>query len=74
MKTLLTAVALAAILTTPAMAEKTPVKPVDTCQEDLMLQQMIYHLDAIEMMIAQMRADALRQYPKKPVDDAKTSG
>jgi hypothetical protein len=74
MRTLLTAVALATILTTPALANKTPVKTVDTCNEELMLKQMIYHLGAIEMMIKDMRADALRQYPKKPVKDAKTSG
>lgn len=83
MRTLLTAVALAAILTTPALAEKTLVKPdtkqVKVCNEELMLKQMIYHLDAIEMMIAEMRKDALRQYPEKPVKnqkkaDAKTSG
>lgn len=78
MRTLLTAVALATILTTPALADKMPVKPdtkqVKVCNEELMLKQMVYHLDAIEMMIAQMRKDALRQYPKKPVKDAKTSG
>ena len=74
MKRLLSAAALAAILSTPALAEKTPVKPTDTCQEQVMLQQMIYHLDAIEMMIEEMRANALLQYPKKPEDDAKTSG
>jgi hypothetical protein len=77
MKYLLSAAALAAILSTPALAEKTPVKPtpkpLNTCNEELMLKQMVYHLDAIEMMIAQMRKDALRQY-KKPVKDAKTSG
>ena len=83
MKTLLTAVALAAILSTPALADKMPVKPntkpLNTCNEELMIKQMIYHLDAIEMMIAEMRKDALRQYPEKPVKnqkkaDAKTSG
>lgn len=74
MKRLLSAAALAAILSTPALAEKTPVKPVDTCQEEIMLKQMIYHLDALEMMIEEMRADALRQHPKKPMKDAKTSG
>ena len=78
MRTLLTAVALAAILTTPALAEKTLVKPdtkqVKVCHEELMLKQMVYHLDAIEMMIAEMRKDALRQHPKKTLKDAKTSG
>ena len=64
MKTLFTAVALAATLTTPAFAEKTPVKPNSTCQDEVMIKQMVYHLDAIEMMIAEMRTDALRQYPK----------
>jgi hypothetical protein len=78
MKRLLSAAALAAILSTPALADKMPVKPdtkpLNTCNEKLMLKQMVYHLDQIEMMIAQMRKDALRQYPKKPVKDAKTSG
>ena len=77
MKHLLSAAALAAILSTPALADKMPVKPdtkpLNTCNEEVMLKQMIYHLDAIEMMIAEMRKDALRQY-KKPVKDAKTSG
>ena len=74
MKYLLSAAALAAILSTPALAEKTPVKPVNTCQEEIMLKQMIYHLDALEMMIEEMRADALRQHPKKSLKDVKTSG
>lgn len=67
---LIIATALAMALATPAMAAKEPVKtpvkpaPTNTCQEEFMLKQMIYHLDSIEMMIEKMRADALRQYPK----------
>lgn len=59
---------LAMMLATPALATKEAVKPVkrptNTCQEELMFKQMIYHLDAIEMMIEEMREDALRQFPK----------
>lgn len=66
MKTFISAVALATILTTPALAEKTPVKPVNECftQEDLALQMTIYHLDQVAIMLEEMRADILQQYPK----------
>jgi hypothetical protein len=67
MKTFISAVALATILSTPAMAEKTPVKPTpNECftQEDVALQMTIYHLDQVAMMLEQMRADILLQYPK----------
>lgn len=74
MKRLLSAAAIAAILSTPAMAEKTPVKPVETCNNDLPLKVMIYHLDQIEMLIEQSRKEVLQAYPKKPVKDVKTSG
>ena len=79
MRTLLSAVALATILSTPALAEKTLVKPkpkpvFNTCQDEVIIKQMIYHLDAIEMMIAEMRKDALRQHPKKSLKDVKTPG
>jgi hypothetical protein len=74
MKTFISAVALATILSTPALAEKTPVKPQpNECftQEDVALQMTIYHLDQVAMMLEQMRADILQAYPKKPVDDEK---
>lgn len=78
MKTLLSAVALAAILTTPALADKTLIddnkKHIDTCQNDLPLKVMIYHLDQIQMMLDQSRKEVLQAYPKKPMKDAKTSG
>ena len=64
MKTLISAVALVTTLSTPAFAEKTPVKPLSSCEEEIMLKQMIYHLDTIEMLIEEMRTEALRQYPK----------
>ena len=77
MKHLLSAAALAAILSTPAMAEKTPVKPtpkpVNTCNEEVMLKKIVYHLDQIEMLMAEMSKDPLRQY-KEPMKDVKTSG
>jgi hypothetical protein len=62
---LLIGTALAVMLASPALAEKTPTKPALTCQDQVMLKQMIYHLNAIDMMIEEMRADALRQYPKE---------
>ena len=74
MKTFISAVALATILSTPALAEKTPVKPEPKeclTQEDLALQMTIYHLDQVAIMLEEMRADILREYPKKPVDDEK---
>lgn len=70
MKTLIAA-AIVATLATPALADKQPVKPVDTCGEDITAQVVVYHLDQIEMLLAEMRANILRQYPKKPVDDEK---
>jgi hypothetical protein len=77
MKTLITATAFAVILSSPALAEKEPVKPLITeCEikEDIALQMTIYHLDQVQMLIEEMRANILQQYPKKPEDDAKTSG
>jgi hypothetical protein len=75
MKTFISAVALATILSTPAMADKQPIKPIkDTCGEDITAQVLVYHLDQIEMMLAEMRANILLQYPKypkKPVDNEK---
>ena len=70
MKTLIAA-AIVATLSTPALAEKTPVKPVSTCGEDITAQVVVYHLDQIEMLLEEMRANILQQYPKKPVDDEK---
>lgn len=72
MKTFISAVALATILTTtPALADKEPAKPVDTCGEDITAQVVVYHLDQIEMLLAEMRANILQVYPKKPEDDEK---
>jgi len=67
MKTLLSAVAFATILTTPALADKVPVKPqMSECEikEDIALQMTIYHIDQITMLIEQMRAEILQTYPK----------
>ena len=72
MKTLISAVALAAILSTPAMATvvkadgpKNP-KPVDTCVKDrvLMEQVVMYHLAQIEILLEEMRQNVLQEYPK----------
>lgn len=81
MKTFIAAVALATTLTTPALAEKTPVKPTDTCGDDrvLMEEVVMYHITQIEMLLEEMRQNVLQEYPKdkvdedKPVDDEKKS-
>ena len=85
MKTFISAVALAAILSTPAMATvvkadgpKNP-KHVDTCGDDrvLMEEVVMYHITQIEMLLEEMRQNVLQEYPKdevdedKPVDDDK---
>lgn len=73
MRTLLTAVALATILTTPALANKTIVKPVDTCATDKSYTKIMYHLDRIEALLDKMEAEA-KLVDKKSVKDVKTSG
>ncbi len=67
MKTLITAAALAAILTTPALAEKTLVKPV--CNS---------HVEMLEAQIRMLKKElaVLSQHtaipkPQKPVDNEK---
>ena len=72
MKTFISAVALATILSTPVLAEKTPVKPVDECfcHDDIALQVAIYHIDQMIMNLEEMRAELLREFPK-PVDNDK---
>ena len=73
MKYLLSAAALAAILSTPAMAEKTPVKPTDTCTDQVKYALIMHHLAEIEAMLDKLEAS--QKLPaKKPVDDAKTPG
>ena len=80
MKTFISAVALAAILSTPAMA-KSEAKPADTCGDDrvLMEEVVMYHITQIEMLLEEMRQNVLQEYPKdevdedKPVDDEKKS-
>lgn len=85
MKTFISAVALAAILSTPAMANVVKAdgpnnpKPVDTCGDDriLMEEVVMYHITQIEMLLEEMRQNVLQEYPKdevdedKPVDDDK---
>ena len=70
MKTLIFAVALATLLSTPILAEKTPVKPVSTCGEDITAQVVVYHLDQMIMQLEDTRAMLLREFPK-PVDQEK---
>ena len=76
MKTLISAVALATILSTPAMANKVYVGDKPTMSEceikqDIMLQQMIYEIDNMIMMLEEKRMALLQEYPK-PVDGEKS--
>jgi len=73
MRTLLTAVALAAILSTPALAEKTPVKPADTCATTVSYTKIMYHLDRIDELLDKLETST-KLIDKKTMDDAKTSG
>ena len=79
MKTLISAVALATILSTPAMAEKVQLDPKTKCEvkvmqcvihDDIALQVAIYHIDQMIMNLEEMRAQLLREFPK-PVDNDK---
>ena len=80
MKTLISAVALATILSTPAMADKVRLDPNTKCEvkvtqcvihDDIALQVAIYHIDQMIMQLEETRAMLLREFPKKPVDDEK---
>ena len=73
MRTLLTAVALAAILTTPALANKTPVKPVDSCAMTVSYTKIMYHLDRIDELLDELEASA-KLIDKKTEKDVKTPG
>lgn len=64
MKTLITTAILAVFTATSAMAEK---KPVDTCAEDVTYAMILYHLDKLEAVLAELEAQAA----SKPVDDSK---
>lgn len=71
MRTLLTAVALAAILTTPALADKEPVKPVkpvkpsNECSTEISYAMIMYHLDQIEASLAELEASVKPEPIKK---------
>lgn len=65
MKILISAIALTATLSMPAMAEKTPVKPVDTCANEVSYAMILYHLDKIEAALAELEASTM----PKPVED-----
>ena len=73
MKYLLSAAALAAILATPALAEKTPVKPVDSCAMTVSYTKIMYHLDRIDELLNELEASA-KLIDKKTVKDVKTPG
>ena len=77
MKTLMTATAIVAMLSTPALANKTPRKPImsecEVNQQKYDEKMVLYHLDQIEMLLEEMRQNILREYPKKPVNNNKHS-
>ena len=79
MKTLISAVALATILSTPALAEKVQLDPKTKCEvkvtqcvihDDIALQVAIYHIDRMIMDLQNMRAELLREFPK-PIENNK---
>lgn len=79
MKLILSAAAIVAALSTPALAEKTLVDPKqetkNLCSNDKMEWMIIYHLDQIETLIDQMRKETLSVGPPypKPVNNNKKS-
>lgn len=76
MKNIISAAAFVAILSTPALADKMPVKqPVNTCQNDKFEWIIAYHLDQIEMAIQEMRSEVISVPPyPKPKDSFKKAG
>ena len=75
MKTLIPAVVLATILSTPALAEKMPIKSnqaeCEIKEQKLALQMTVYQIDDTIMMLERLRKDILKKYPKKPVNNYK---
>jgi len=67
MKTLITAAALAAILTTTALAEKTPVKPV--CNSHVEMLEAQIRMLKKELAILSQNSAVIK--PQKPVDNEK---
>ena len=73
MKSLLIAAALAVTLATPAFAEKTPVKPIDTCDNQVKYALILQHLAEIEAMLDKLKVEQ-KLLDKKLKKDAKTPG
>ena len=67
MKSIISAAAFLAILSTPALANKTQVNPPESCDNRILVWQIMYHLDQIEMALNEMRKNAL-SVPLKPRD------
>ena len=70
MKRAISAAIFLAMLSTPALANKTPRD--QTCNDHKLEMQMIYHLDQIEMLLKEMRKNVLLVAPK-PKDTNKKS-
>jgi hypothetical protein len=65
MKSIISAAAFVAILSTPALAHKTRIDPPESCEVRILEWQIIYHLDQIEMALDEMRKNVL-MVPSKP--------
>ena len=79
MKRSILAIAAAIILTTPAYADKMPIKPfkpvqVDTCGNDKLEWIIAYNLDQIEMALEEIRRHAITPVKPKPKDNFKKAG
>jgi hypothetical protein len=67
MKSIISAAAFLAILSTPALANKTRIDPPESCDDRILVWQIVYHLDQIEMALDEMRKNVL-SVPLKPRD------
>jgi hypothetical protein len=79
MKSSILAIAAAIILTTPAYADKTPVKPIkpvqaEACENENLEWIVAYNLDQIEMAIKEIRRHTITPVKPKPRDNFKKAG
>lgn len=77
MKNYISMIAITMAMATPAFADKTPVKPVQsyTCATDSKFEWIVaYQLDQIEIAIKEMRQNIQRHPHPKPKDNFKKAG
>ena len=76
MKSSIIAIAAAIILTTPAYADKMPIKPIQVadCSNDKTDWIIAYNLDQIEMTIKEIRRHTIAPVKPKPKDNFKKAG